>query len=52
MSTTTAPIQIRRVSILDQLLFAALAGIFLFILVVGAGLVGFQLAHTGKIYPD
>jgi vancomycin resistance protein YoaR len=51
MSTITSPIQIKKTSTLDQLLFAALAGILLFIVVVGAGLIGFQFAHAGKIFP-
>lgn len=51
METTTSPIQVRKISATDQLLFALLAGIFLFFLVVGGGLIGFEIAHSGKIFP-
>ena len=51
MATTTSPIQVRKISATDQLLFALLVGIFLFFLVAGGGLIGFEIAHSGKIFP-
>jgi vancomycin resistance protein YoaR len=51
MQTVSAPVQAKKVSAIDQLLVAALSGIFLFFLVAGASLIGFQFANAGKIYP-
>jgi len=51
MQTISSPIQVKKVTGVDQLLVAALSGILLFFLVAGGGLIGFQFANTGKIYP-
>ncbi len=42
---------VRKVSLLDQFMFAALMGILLFFLIAGGGVIGFELAYAGKIYP-
>jgi vancomycin resistance protein YoaR len=51
MQTITAPAPVNKVKTVDQLLFSLMAGIFLFFLIAGGGLVGFEIAHNGKIYP-
>ena len=51
MQTTTTPIQIRKVPMADQLILALIAGILLFFLVAGASVIGFEIAHSGKIFP-
>lgn len=51
MQTTATSTRIRKATITEQLLFAVLIGIFLFFLVAGASLLGFELAYAGKIYP-
>ena len=35
----------------DQLILALVAGILLFFLVAGGGVIGFEIAHSGKIFP-
>lgn len=51
MRTTTVPVRVRKIDPLDQVIFAILAGIVLFFIVAGGGLVGFQIAYAGKIFP-
>ncbi len=51
MQTLTTPVQIRKVPLVDQLILALIAGILLFFLVAGAGVIGFEIAHSGKIFP-
>ena len=51
MQTLTTPVQIRKVPLADQLILALIAGIFLFFLVAGGGVIGFEIAHSGKIFP-
>ena len=51
MQTTTVSIPVRKATFTDQVLFALLIGIFLFVLTAGSSLIGFELAYAGKIYP-
>ena len=51
MQTTSTPARIRKVPLTDQLILALVAGIFLFFLVASAGVIGFEIAHSGKIFP-
>jgi vancomycin resistance protein YoaR len=50
MQTITAPARVK-VTVADQLLFSFLAGILLFFLIAGGGLIGFEIAHAEKIFP-
>jgi vancomycin resistance protein YoaR len=51
MIDTTISVQVKKVSISGQLLFAISTGIALFLLIAGGGLWGFEIAYAEKIYP-
>ncbi len=51
METTTTPVHVRKIPLADQLILALIAGILLFFLVAGGGVIGFEIAHSGKIFP-
>ena len=51
METTSTPVRVRKVPLADQLILALIAGILLFFLVAGGGVIGFEIAHSGKIFP-